>query len=442
MPVDLVRDAALDVIAAVLDRGTFIGDAINRKLRRRKMAPRGRRFFSQLVYGTVRHKVLCDHVLEPLLHQGIDKLPVPILHILRMGVYQSLFLDTVTTPAMVHTSVDLAKKRGHAGTARLVNAVLKRVPHSIEDVSLPEPSEDLTAYLHLRYSMPEWLVERWREEWGDETTQAMCAAANEQAPVCVRTNTTRTSPGELVARLAKSDIVSGLDETIPGALLIAKGDALHTKAFEEGLFTIQDPASMLPAHLLEPEAGERILDLCAAPGTKSTHIAELAKGKAHVIAADLQARRLPRVHENIARLGLPGISVVAADGRTPPFAERFDRVLVDAPCSGLGTLRRHPDLKWRTRPRDIRRLAKLQAALLRSAVALCENNGVIVYAVCTIAQRETEEVVQGVLEDGNVVAEDGPGWMNPWKIAIGQYRVLPQDGSMDGFFLTRLRKSS
>lgn len=199
---------------------------------------------------------------------------------------------------------------------------------------------------------------------------------------------------------------------------------------------------MLPGHLLEPQPGERVLDVCAAPGGKTTHLAQLGGDTTEVVAMDLQPRRLQAVQENMARLSLDNIVVCAGDGRHPPFEQRFDRVLVDAPCSGLGTLRRHPDLKLRMGPDAVARLAVQQRDLLLSATALCKNGGVIVYSVCTFTQAETQDVIAHVMSKSDVVPEDGPELLRPWNLSPGCYRTLPSAGSLDGFFLTRLRKRS
>ncbi len=443
MPVDIVRDTAVDVLLRVFTKDAHIADAIDRSLRRKagRLSPRGRRFMTQLVYGTTRHALLADHILRPLLHQSLDKLPVPILLILRMGVFQSLFLDSVTFPAMVHTSVDLAKKHGHVGTARLVNAVLKRVPQSVDEVVLPaDPQQRIS----IRYSIPPWLVENWTKEYGIDGAEKLCAVSNQEAPRTLRVNTLRTTPGDLIKRLEKNGILTEPVSAVPEALRILDGPLpTDTKAFIEGLFYIQDPASMLPALLLDPKPGERILDLCAAPGGKATHLAALAGGNARVVAADLEARRLLRVQENAERLQVPGISPLCADANRPPFAPGcFTAVLLDAPCTGLGTLRRRPDLKWRVKPGDPARLAEQQRALLRSAIALCENGGRVVYSVCTVTPEETAGVVEAIKGDGSVVCEDGPDRFNPWKKSPGQYLIPPDSPELDGYFLARLRKRS
>ena len=192
MPVDLVRDAAIDVLLRVFYGDVHLDVSLDKTLRRKNVGDRGRRFLTQLVYGTVRHKRLCDHALQAICTQPLEKLPHPILTILRMAVFQSLFCDQVTTPAMVHTSVDLAKRRGHAGTARLVNAVLRRAPATVEDIKLPDAKQDVLGYLGLRYSMPDWLCASWAAQFGADEARALCEASNEVALPTLRVNTQRT----------------------------------------------------------------------------------------------------------------------------------------------------------------------------------------------------------------------------------------------------------
>ena len=442
MAIDLVRDAAIDVLLRVSERGVHLDVSLDKTLSRKRISERGRRFLTHLVYGTVRHQALCDHVLGPLLHQPFAKLPRPMQLVLRMGVYQALFCDNVTFPAMVHTSVDLAKKRGHAGTARLANAVLKRVPQSLDDVKLPA-RDDVAAFLTVRYSMPDWLVRRWIAENGAEQTEALCAALNEVAPATLRANTLKTSADDLIEQLKKAGYPASKETEIPEEVTVT-GPLPPARAnlFREGFFMVQDPASMLPAHLLEPKAGEKVLDMCAAPGGKSTHVAQLAGGEACVVALDRQPYRMGRIAENMERLQTPGVYPLCGDAAHAAVQPGFDRVLLDPPCSGLGTLRRHPDMKWRVDQKEIVRLAGLQGTLLREAIDLCKNSGVIVYSVCTTTPEETAQVVESVLEEGRVEPGEGPAWLDKWKVGNGMYRTSPADDGLDGFFLMRLRKRS
>ncbi len=443
MPVDLVRDAAIDVLLRVFERGVHLDVSLDKTLRRKALGERGRRFMTQLVYGTVRHRLLCDHVLRPLCRQPLEEFPPAILAILRMAVFQGLFCHQVTRPAMVHTSVDLAKRRGHAGLGRLTNAVLRRVPASLEEVSLPSREQHPVRYLSVRYSIPEWIVEDWSGEFGRETAEALCQASGEQAPVSVRANLLKTTRAELAERLGKAGFEARPKTAVPEELtLTGTPSPVHTHWFQEGHFLQQDPSSMLPPHLLAPQAGECLLDMCASPGGKTTHLAELTGCRARIVAADANPRRFVPLQQNIARLGLSGIGLVCCDGARPALRGGFDGVLVDAPCSGLGTLRRHPDLKWRMTREAVGRLAEQQRMLLRSAVGLCKNGGRIVYSVCTLTRQETFDVIQDILLEGHVETEDGPEWFERWRLEHGKYWVLPSGEALDGFFLTRLRKRS
>ncbi|MEA3364663.1 MAG: 16S rRNA (cytosine(967)-C(5))-methyltransferase RsmB [Candidatus Hydrogenedentes bacterium] len=440
MPVDPVRDAAIDVLLRVFEDGLFLDVSLDRTLRRKQLRDRGRRFLTQLVYGTVRHKILCDYVLRGILRQPLEELPAPIRTLLRMGIFQALFTRQVTPPALVHTSVDLAKKRGHIGLARLTNAVLRRAPHDISDVSLPE---DPIERLHIQYSIPVWLVDRWHENLGLTETEALCRALTQEASTTARVNTLQTSAQTLLKALQKSNILLEKRTCIAEEITFLQGPPpARSKRFQAGDFMIQDPASMLPAHLMEPQAGEWILDMCAAPGGKTTHIAALTEGRGRVAACDVSLARMQQVRQNALRMNTVGIYPIILDGRYPPFAGKFDRVLLDAPCSGLGTLRRHPDLKYRISEKDISELAFLQQQLLRSAISLCENQGIIVYSVCTFTPEETEGVLASVLATEPVTLEDGPTWMNIWRTNKGTYRTNPAQDGLDGFFLTRLRKQS
>lgn len=438
--VDAVRDAAVDVLLRVFEHGARLDQSLDKTLKRRQMSDRGRRFLTQLVYGTVRHKLLCDHVLAKLSHQELDKYPPAILVVLRMGVYQALFMNSVTFPAMVHTSVELAKKRGHAGLAKVANAILRKAPTSIDEVKLPDREKQLDQFLRVRYSMPLWMVRSWTTAYGAHETERLCEWASQEAPPTLRVNTTKVTLERLQEVLAKKGILTAKQTPVPEELTVVDGHGLlHSDAFRQGLFMVQDPASMLPPHLLSPEHGERIYDMSAAPGGKTTHIAELANGEAEIVASDVARYKLPLIAENAERLGLPVPALVCADGARPPFSNAFDAVLLDAPCSGWGTFRRHPDLKYRTDEAAVGRLAAQQQALLRSAIQCARPGGRVVYSVCTFTPQETTGVVSAIVREGRVALEDGPELLNPWRIETGLYQTHPGREGLDGFFLTRLR---
>ncbi len=444
MPVDHVRDSAVSALIRILENNAHADVTLDRILRKSSLSPRGGRFLTHLVYGVVRNKLLCDHVLRTACDQPLDKIPAPVLMVLRLGVFQAYFCANVTRPALVHTSVDLAKRRGNIGLGNLTNAVLRRIPQTLEDVPLPDRENDFINYLRVRYSMPRWMVRFWTEQFGEEGAEKMCAACSEQAPLTIRVNTLKTNRETLERQLQKSGFSCESVTGCPDGLVV-KGDGslLRSKLFMEGHFMLQDPASMLAATLLEPQPGEYILDMCAAPGGKTTHIAALTGGKAHVVALERFAGRIGRIKENCSRMEIPGVSPVCADGLNPPFPnEIFDRVLIDAPCSGLGTLRRHPEIRWRTTQEMPAELASTQMDLLRKAVQLCKNGGLVVYSVCTLTRQETVDVVSAVLSDGTCVLEDASEQFNSWKTTLGQYQTNPLAAAWDGFFLTRFRKRS
>lgn len=444
MPVDHVRDSAVSALVRVLDGQAPVDTTLDRAMRRRKFSPRGGRFLTHLVYGVTRHKLLCDYILQQLCEQPLDNLPPPVLMVLRMGVFQALFCDNVTRPAMVHSAVELARKHGHPGLARLTNAVLRRVPERLEHVVLPDRTQDPANYLRLRYSMPRWIVRFWLSRYGEDGAERMCACCNAPAPCSIRVNTLTTDTATLSRRLTAAGFaVTGVHEALEGLIVSGDSHPVHTSLFREGCFMMQDPASMLAARLVAPEPGERILDMCAAPGGKTTHLAALAENRASIIAMERYPGRIALIRDNCERMGVAGVHTVCGDGLSPPSQDgAFDRVLLDAPCSGLGTLRRHPEIKWRTGPEVPPRLAETQRALLRTAARLCKNGGLIVYSVCTFTPEETLDAVQELLSEGSCVPEDGLELFNTWKTAPGQYQTSPADAAWDGFFLMRFRKRS
>ncbi|HOJ32163.1 MAG TPA: 16S rRNA (cytosine(967)-C(5))-methyltransferase RsmB [Candidatus Hydrogenedentes bacterium] len=442
--VDPVRDAAVQVLLRVFEHGAFLDLASDALLSKKQLSERGKRFFTQLVCGTVRHRLLVDHILQRLVTQPLEHLPRPILAILRMAAFQALFCNQVTPPALTHTSVELAKKYGHSGTARLVNAVVRRLPKSLDNVPLPNPRNEPIEFLRTRYSVPTWILEMWIAQLGIEETKQLCQALEEPAPATLRVNTSRIEPKDFLQNLIDEGFPASKETPIPEEVTLLKGSlSIRSKWFREGFCMMQDPAAMLGCHLLEPKSKDLILDICAAPGGKTTHLAEKTGKQARIIAADVHFGRTKLIIQNVLRLNAEGVHVVCANGLTPPFQEKsFDRVLVDAPCSGLGTLRRHPDIKWRLQHEDLENCSTMQERLLRSAISLCKNDGVLVYGVCTFTPAETEKVIDRIIATESVIPEDGPEWLNKWRKKTGIYQTLPHRDNMDGFFWTRLRKQS
>jgi len=444
--VDPVRDAAIDVLTRVWEKGAHLDVSLDITLRRRGagFSTRGKRFLSHLCYQACRWRRLADYVLSAACEQPLDRLPMPVLIILRLAVTQMYFSETVHRAAAVSTSVDLARKRSHAGLARLVNAVLRRVPPDLVSVPFPDPEKQPVEYLRLRWSLPRWLVRQWVDQFGLETTAQLCEHVNREAPMFLRVRPDVMPEKNLLRQLERRDCRVTPWPAMTGFLRVEKArDLAALPPLRAGACRIQNPASALAPRLLDPRPGERILDLCAAPGTKTMELCDLCGGDLSIVAMDPDAGRLNRLRAMLELSGETRACPVLADGVHPPCRpESFDAVMVDAPCSGLGTLRHNPDIRDRLKPAELDRLAALQRDLLRSAAALCKNGGRIIYSVCTFTPQETRDIAAFAVSELSLAPESGPESLEPWKTGTGQYQTNPLDEALDGFFLMRFRKWS
>lgn len=395
---------------------------------------------TRLVYGTLAWQGRLDHHLGGLLHTGRHTLEPAVRVALRLGLYQLLLLDRVPAYAAVDGSVRLARRAGRAA-AGLVNAVLRRAAARPADLPLPDARVDPIERLAVEWSHPRWLVERWVGEFGVEETAALLQANNERSPTAVRANRLRTTRAALLAELAAHGVAAAAGRWGADALVIARGAARlrGLAAWREGRVAYQGEASQLVTPLLGAALGAHVLDACAAPGGKAAHAAALVGARGMVVALDQRPAGVARMTAEAARLGAAAMRPMVGDARRPPFTAPFDGVLVDAPCSGLGTLRRHPELRWRRRPADIPRLAALQSEILAAVAPLVRPQGVLVYAVCTIAREENEQVVAALRDrHPRFVPEAAPA---PAETVTpeGYVRTLPNRHGLDGFFAVRLR---
>jgi 16S rRNA (cytosine967-C5)-methyltransferase len=439
------RALAHAVLVRVETTEAFADALLARRLAEAPLAQADQALATRLVYGTLAWQGRLDYHLAQLVRAPLASLDPAVRAALRLGLYQLLFLDRVPAHAAVDTSVRLvARRRGAAG---LVNAVLRRAARAGRG-GLPLPSRrDLLERLAIEWSHPRWLVERWAAEFGLEPLPAMLAANNEPGPIAVRANPARTTRAALAEELTAARIATAPGRVAPDALLIAHAAARlrELAAYREGRLAFQGEASQLVVHLLGVAPGTHVLDACAAPGGKTTYAAALAAPGGRVVALDVSAAGLRRLRAEAARLGVAGVHAVLADARRPPLAATFNAVLVDAPCSGLGTLRRHPELRWRRRPEDIARLAALQHELLDGVAALVRPGGTLVYAVCTLAREENGDVVAGFLDRHSAFRLEPAGAHLPAAAAAaitpeGFLRTLPARDGVDGFFAARLRR--
>lgn len=414
------------------------GDLADRALDHfgRALEPRDRGWTLELVYGTFRLRGRIDYLLDKLLRDGVETADPAVLDVLRLGAYQLLEMGSVPPYAAVSQSVELARAVGAGRAAGLVNGVLQNLGRKGREIAFPRLDRDPAAHLASWGSHPRWLVERWIARWGAEDAAALVEADNARPELYLRP--LGLSADEARARLGEAEIATEPVELSPDSLRILP-PASAAEALAAVPAVVQDPAAALVVRYAAVPEGATTLDLCAAPGGKALGLAERAP---RVAAADLSQRRLARVAENAARVGWGArIGAVVADARFPPF-RAADAVLLDAPCTGTGTFRRHPDGRWRVTADDLAALAVLQAELLEAAAPLVRPGGVLVYSTCSLEREENEERVEAFLaQHPDFGVEPAPGAVaEPLLDAAGFLCVLPQRQGVDGAFAARLRR--
>ena len=442
------REIALKVINDIETNGAYANIAltreINRQLSQGQLSDQDRRFITELVYGTVKAGATLDWMLSCYLSRPLTKVAPIIRNILRLGMYQLFFLEKVPASAACNQAVELTKKYGHAGTVKFVNGVLRNAARSPEKVVYPDPDKEPVKYLALTYFHPEWLIARWAARLGTAACQELCRINNTTPPLSIRTNTMKTNRTELLQRLTDEGVTCEISDWTPEGIVCYGHPGLSTLAsLRDGLFQVQDESSMLVAHILDPQPGEFIIDACGAPGGKSTHLAALMNNTGKVLSTDIYEHKLALTRENACRLGLTNIDTTALDavnlGSLYPL--KADRVLVDAPCSGLGVLRRKPDSRWRKSEAMLQDLPRLQAAILASAARCVKPGGVLVYSTCTTEPEENQNIVQAFLRDQPMFSLETTGKYLPGeKRADTMLQLWPHTDGVDGFFIARMRR--
>lgn len=441
------RRAAFEILARIDRDQSFADLLIDRELSAGAFDARDRALLTELVLGVLRRRGTLDYLVDLFSSRRCAKLERGVLTLLRLGLYQMYFLERIPVSAAVNETVKLARVFAPRASG-FVNAVLRRFDRERATVAWPDREADPAGYLAARHSQPRWLAEEWLRRFGLDEAEALAAAMSGHPPLTLRVNTLRTGRDELLRTFAADGVEAEASAWSPvGIHIRSSARPASLPGFREGLFTVQDESSQLASLFLAPLPGERVLDLCAAPGGKATHLAQLMENRGALLACDRDGRKLGRIEETAARLGLGIIDTKALDASLPlaPLGgERFDRILVDAPCSGLGVIRRNPESKWRLSPSDPSRLAALQGAILRHAADSLAAGGVLLYSTCSTSLEEDEAVVDDfVSERGDFVVEDlrvlFPDHA-PLFTEQGMFRSWPHRHGMDGFFSARLKK--
>ncbi len=440
------RVVAARVLERVVSEGAYADLALDAELDRRRLSPRDVALATELVYGTLRWQRYLDWILAPHSKRRLDDVDPAPLVLLRMTAYQIAFLERVPAFAAVNDAVTLAGRARKPGVGGFVNAVLRSFARRGATEREPRPPADLTEALALRCSFPTWLAARWMERYGASEAEALMRALNERPPLTLRANTLRVTREALAARLETEDNIATRPSRYAGEGLIADhgGSPGQWRAFADGAFVIQDEASMLVAQLLEVGPGDTVGDVCAAPGTKTTHLAQLLENRGRILAFDPQPARLNLVREAAKRLGVTIVETLDGPAETlaPKFPAVCDAVLVDAPCSSLGVLRRNPEVKWRRAPDDIVANAERQQAIITAAAAMVKRGGRLVYATCSLEPEENDDVARRFLAAHPGFALDPPA---DFPVALdpdGFLRCRPHQHGTDGFTAVRLIRCS
>jgi 16S rRNA (cytosine967-C5)-methyltransferase len=422
------------VIRRVFEHGAYADRALTSEAA--GLEPRERSLAMALSFGTVQRRGTLDHVVARLSSRPLRSLDAPVLAALRLGLFQILFLDGIADHAAVNESVELAKRDARGG-AGLVNAVLRRAVADRASIleELSDRTPEAAAILH---SVPTWLADLWWEELGADRARGLLRAINRPAESALRVNTLVSAPEAVAGALPVR--AHGVAE-LPEAIVTEEPfDAHGSELYRRGAIFPQSRASMLVARVLAPSAGERVLDLCAAPGAKSTHLAALMENDGDLVAVEHHPGRAAALERTIARMGVTCASVLVADAGSPDGGGSFDRVLVDPPCSGLGTLQSRPDLRWRTSPERISALRSVQARILDAAAARTAAAGVLVYSVCTITAAEGERQIDAFLERHTEFGADDVASEFECRGPGPHLQLMPDRDGTDGFFIARLRR--
>ena len=413
------------------------------------LSERDRAFAVHLVQGVLRWQVRLDWILKQYVRFSFKKIDPSVLNILRLALFQILFLDRVPESAAVNEAVKQVKKLGQKHVVNFANGILRGICREKEHLPYPHPEKERDLYQSVYYAYPLWLVKKWSQELGPESTEKLLKAGNEIPRTIIRANTLRTSRRELLDRLLKEGIESRAVPVAPEGieLLDFKGSVSRLTAFRDGLFQVQGEAAQICSHLLSPGKGETIADMCAGLGGKSTHLAELTGDCGSIFALDTSIHRLKGLQQNVKRLCIESVFPLVADATAPvSFLRRSVRkIMVDAPCSGLGVISKHPDTKLAKKEGDIKRMAMIQKSIMTQSLRALHSGGEMLYAACTISKEENEGVVERFLKENDGVVLENlrrriPGWGIDLVDDNGFFKTFPHTHGMEGFFAALFKK--
>ncbi|UQX48095.1 16S rRNA (cytosine(967)-C(5))-methyltransferase RsmB [Bacillus velezensis] len=440
-----VRELALEALEKLEQNQAYSNLLLTSVIKTNTLSDQDRGLLTELVYGTLQNKIALDYMLKPFIRKP-NKVKPWVIQLLRLSAYQMEYLEKIPDRAAIHEAVEIAKKRGHKGIASFVNGILR----SLQREGAPSFAEieDPVLRLSTETSHPEWLVKEWVEAYGFEAAEKICRIHLIPPKQTLRVNHIKSDRETVLNEMENAGLEAEAGDLSPDAIKLLKGSIANTAFFQNGRVSIQDESSMLVARALDPKPGETVLDACAAPGGKSAHIAELMENEGSLTSLDLHRHKVKLIKEGAERLGLTIIDAQTMDARKAGEAfgaERFDRILVDAPCSGFGVIRRKPDMKYTKTPEDSRWLSEIQLGILREIAPLVKKGGTLVYSTCTMDRTENEEVMHAFIQEHPEFEPDLslekrlPEKARPF-VQDGSLQILPHYFGTDGFFISSMRK--
>lgn len=432
------RAIALEILIEFEQKQAYSNLLLHHHLSKSQLKTVDKRLVTELVYGVIQRLSTLDWLINQLVKKGVASLEPWVKQTLRLGLYQLMYLDRIPPRAAVFETVSLAKKRGHAGIAKLINGVLRAYLRKKDEITFPD--------LATKYAFPPWLVKRMISAFGQSTAEAMMGTSLRPPKVSIRVNCLRTDHATLERHWGEQVTASVVSKD--GMILHKMGNPVESEWYQKGYYTVQDESSMLVAHALSPSPGMAVLDVCAAPGGKTTHLAELMNNQGSILASDLHPHKLKLIDAHATRLGIDIIQTQAKDMRTFHSEQSFDAILLDAPCSGFGVIQRKPEIKWRRSQQEITALVQLQQDLLQMCTKHLKPGGILLYSTCTWEPTENQEQIKRFLAAHpdfqpdlhlpsflptavNECAITGQGWV----------QILPHHFQSDGFFIARLIKN-
>lgn len=442
-----VREQVVDLLIEVEREQSYAQLSLKKALVDLEM--RDKALATEIFYGTIKYQIQIDYWLNQYSKTPIRKMKPLIRNLLRMSVYQMLHLDKIPVSAVINEAVKIAKKRKFQGLSGFVNGLLRTIDRERDQLAYPSEKDSLSYALSIQYAIPEWMIKMWLKQYQRDEVEQIASALNQRAEVCGRVNHLKGSKTELLGILKKEGVQVESGHLLEEAFYLKKVDHLQDlPSFKLGAWTVQDESAMLVAHVVAPKAGERVLDMCSAPGGKSMHMAAEMGNVGEIIACDIHPHKLELIEKNAKRLGISIIKPTLQDGMVlnESWIGKFDKVLLDAPCSGLGIMKRKPDIRLYKSEDDLKEIVKVQKALFKNAVEYLKPNGKLIYSTCTISYEENEKMVKEAVSQYGLELENMvdtiPKLIQGSVKDKGMIQILPNMAGTDGFFIASLKRRS